>query len=53
MSTDRDRYYEDYYDDCPCNDCESECDGWDAMFCCALCAYEGRNFCEECDPMDI
>lgn len=43
------------FDNCPCNDCDRECDGWDAQFCCTRCAwaFDGQTPCEDCDPMDI
>lgn len=48
-----DEYVQD--DESPCNDCgvSDYCDGWEAQFCCTLCQYEGREHCEDCDPMDI
>lgn len=41
--------------ECPCNNCPSAeyCDHWEAMFCCALCHFNGVEHCEDCDPMDI
>ena len=46
-----DNFNEDY----PCKDCSTKdwCDGWEAQFCCALCYYNGREDCDNCDPMDI
>lgn len=47
--------YEDG-DHCPCDDCDFECDGWDARYCCILCEWQygkGNTPCEDCDPMDI
>ena len=37
----------------PCDNCDWECDHWDAMFCCTLCQYYGGGDCESCDPRDI
>lgn len=47
--------FDDYDDDYPCNTCSSSdyCDGWEAMFCCTLCHYNGSEDCDNCDPMDI
>lgn len=45
---------QDYYDDdCPCDNCERECDGWEAAFCCKLCEWHGGGDCDHCDPMDL
>jgi hypothetical protein len=43
----------EFDDDYPCNDCEWECDGWESMFCCTLCHYNGCEDCDNCDPWDI
>lgn len=40
-------------DESPCIACNRNCDGWDKIFCCRLCEYEGRDDCENCDPWDI
>lgn len=42
-------------DDYPCNDCPKAdwCDGWEAMFCCTLCRYNGIEDCDNCDSYDI
>lgn len=37
----------------PCASCDYSCDGWDASYCCRLCAYLGTEHCESCDPMDL
>lgn len=39
--------------DYPCDNCDMNCDGWDAQFCCTLCEYLGGRDCEDCDPWDI
>ena len=46
---------EDYPEDYPCDNCGNEefCDHWEARFCCTLCRYNGREDCDNCDPMDI
>lgn len=43
----------DEFDTCPCDDCDWECDHWDAMFCCTLCQYYDWDDCDSCDPWDI
>ncbi len=47
--------YSWYGDDDPCFDCNRDCDGWDAQFCCSHCTwiYEGDPPCDRCDPMDL
>lgn len=47
----------DTEEDYPCKDCDYDCDGWDAMYCCTLCRWdnggEEPDYCDTCDPMDI
>lgn len=43
-------------DDCPCDDCNRSCDGWEMHFCCTYCEWfygDDEPPCDECDPMDI
>ena len=32
----------------PCASCDYSCDGWDASYCCRLCAYLGTEHCGNC-----
>lgn len=43
-------------DKCPCDECERDCDNWEAQYCCDLCRWQyGDNEppCDECDPWEI
>ena len=40
-------------DDYPCVNCDSNCDHWEARYCCVLCNYYGGGDCDDCDGMEI
>ena len=40
-------------DDYPCVNCDSNCDHWEARYCCVLCNYYGGGDCDDCDPWEI
>lgn len=40
-------------DDCPCVNCDYDCDHWEARYCCTLCHYYGGGDCDDCNSWDI
>lgn len=42
-----------YDEPCPCDDCDRNCDSWEASYCCELCEWLGGGDCDNCDPMNI
>ena len=41
-------------EECLEDECQMECDGWDARYCCTLCMwYDDEPDCSNCNPMDV